>query len=70
MELQTLNLIIDILFFTILLSLFVTSYITILKKIRLTNDLKMKISFIFIVIVNTFALMALAYIQFVIKQKL
>ena len=37
---------------------------------RLTNDKKTKIAFIFIVTVNTFTLMALAYIQFVIKQKL
>ncbi len=37
---------------------------------RLTNDKKTKVAFIFIGIVNTIALMALAYIQFVIKQKL
>ena len=66
-ESPTHKLIVDILFYLILLSIFVTSYITIFKKIRLTKDLKMKLVFIFIGIVITVALMAEVYMQFIIS---
>lgn len=59
----TLNLLVDILFNISFLSLFLISFISIVKKIRAANNMKMKLAFIFIGIVNTCALIAFIWIR-------
>lgn len=62
MNSNTFYLLIDILFYVILLSLFITSYLRTYKKIQLAKDKKMKLAFIFIGIVNTCALLTCIYL--------
>ena len=67
MELHNLKLILDILSIVLLLSMFAIIFIGIRKKILSTSDIKMKIAYIFIGVVNIIAMLLMVYIRYYVR---